>query len=131
MLSISILTISKVRGLMFSDDVHDANENCETPLFIAAANGASEDDLCLLVQVSLLIFYTHSLLFNSAYQAGADPLIRDKFRQGTILYIVAEQGYDHLIAPIIRLNVDVNAATNAGATALYIVSETQFVNVCL
>ncbi len=61
------------------------------------------------------------------FQAGADPLTRDRFRHGTILYIVAEQGYDHLIHAIIRLRVDVNAASSAGATPLYIVGDTFFV----
>jgi hypothetical protein len=56
-LSIGIFTLLQVRGLIFSDNVHEANENSETPLVTAAANGASEDDLCLLVKVSLLICF--------------------------------------------------------------------------
>ncbi len=49
-------------------------------------------------------------------------MIRDTFRNGTILYSVAEQGYDHLIPPIIHLGVDINAASKLNATPLYIVS---------
>ena len=47
-----ILTISQVRGLIFTD-VNEVNENSETPIMTAAANGASEADLNLLVQVLL------------------------------------------------------------------------------
>lgn len=57
---------------------------------------------------------------DSSFQAGANHLVLDKFRQGTLLYNVAEQGHDHVIPAIIRLNVDVNKATCTGATPLYI-----------
>jgi hypothetical protein len=36
---------------MFTDNVNEFNDNFETPLMAATANGASEDDLCLLVKV--------------------------------------------------------------------------------
>jgi len=88
----------------------------------AAANGTSEADLNLLVEVvpdSVVLLY---LFPDSMLQAGANALICDKFRNGTILYSVAEQGYDHLIPSIIRLGVDINAVTKANATSLYIVS---------
>ena len=57
---------------------------------------------------------------DSSFQAGANHLVLDKFRQGTLLYNVAEQGHDHVIPAIIRLNGDVNKATCTGATPLYI-----------
>jgi hypothetical protein len=46
-----MVTMLQVRGLMFSDDVNEINDNSETPLMAATANGASEADLCLLVKV--------------------------------------------------------------------------------
>jgi hypothetical protein len=50
-------SLFQVRGLIFSDNVNEFNQNSETPLFAAAADGVSEDDLCLLVKVSLLILF--------------------------------------------------------------------------
>ena len=46
-----MVTLLQVRGLMFTDDANERNDNSETPLMAATANGASEADLCLLVKV--------------------------------------------------------------------------------
>lgn len=56
-----VLSILQVRGLMFTDNANDKNENFETPLMIAAANGASEDDICLLIKVTKMHFVLRNL----------------------------------------------------------------------
>ena len=50
---VAIVTILQVRSLTFTDDVNEFNDNSETPLMAATADGASEADLCLLVKVLL------------------------------------------------------------------------------
>jgi ankyrin repeat protein len=102
---------------MFKDDPNEINET-ETPLMAAAANGASEADLRLLVQVLQLILCLYKV--DSNLQAGANPLVLDNFRRGTLLYNVAEQGHKHIIAAIIQMKVNLDQATATGATPLYI-----------
>ena len=57
------LTIPQARGLMFKDDPNEPNEMFETPLMAAAANGASESDIRLLVQVPQLILFPSYYVF--------------------------------------------------------------------
>ena len=47
---------------MFKDDPNEINET-ETPLMAAAANGASESDIRLLVQVPQLILFPSYYVF--------------------------------------------------------------------
>lgn len=48
---------------MFKDDPNEPNEMFETPLMAAAANGASESDIRLLVQVPQLILFPSYYVF--------------------------------------------------------------------
>ena len=48
---------------MFKDDPNELNETSETPLMAAAANGASESDIRLLVQVPQLISFPSYCIF--------------------------------------------------------------------
>jgi hypothetical protein len=48
---------------MFTDNINEFNDNFETPLMAATANGASEADLCLLVKVMFVIMSCAFFIF--------------------------------------------------------------------
>jgi ankyrin repeat protein len=117
-------------------DKDKANENGETPLYIAAQEGyveivkllldagadkdkADEDDLTPLHIAAAL---GHSRIVMWLIEAGADK-DKDNDNGETPLYIAAEVGHDRIIKLLLDSGANKNKADNNGLTPLYVAAQ--------